>query len=103
MIWHMADSVALRSRRYRAHRAGSHHLCRHHAPLPVPYTAPLPDDEFDAAAELALLAGRLRDAYAAEPGNAALARELRVTLQAMASPPDPFDELPWHPWRSTPE
>ena len=30
------------------------------------------------------LAVRLRDAYAADPSNAALARELRVTLLAMA-------------------
>ncbi len=30
------------------------------------------------------LAVRLRDAYAADPSNAALARELRVTLLALA-------------------
>jgi len=49
-------------------------------------TPPLPDGEFDAAGELALLAGRLRDAYAADPLNAPLARELRLTLQAMMGP-----------------
>jgi hypothetical protein len=37
----------------------------------------------DPIAELRRLAGRLRDAHVADPGNALLARELRMTLQTL--------------------
>lgn len=37
----------------------------------------------DARSALRLLAGQLQAAYAREPGNALLARELRMTLQAL--------------------
>ena len=52
-------------------------------------------DDLDPAEELRRLAGRLVEAYAADPGNAALAREARFTLLAVAVPDgDPeLDEL----------
>jgi hypothetical protein len=81
----MADSDALRSRRKRAHAAGDHHLCRHR-PQPPPVTQlpqPEPGDDLDPAAELRRLAGCLVAAYRADPGNASLAREARMTLLAL--------------------
>ena len=53
----------------------------------------------DPAAALLRLARRLEAAHEAEPGNANLARELRVTLQvlagddAMPPPPDEVDQI----------
>jgi hypothetical protein len=52
----------------------------------------------DPAAELEGLARRLAVAHVADPGNAALARELRITLQALAAAEpdgvdDPLEEL----------
>jgi hypothetical protein len=97
----MADSDAVRSRRKRAHAQGDHSLCRSGKcaqgvyPRPVAY---LPDPvldtgELDPAAELRALAGRLAAAYAADTGNAALARELRATLLAIPEARDEFDPL----------
>ncbi len=79
----MADSGAVRQARYKRHQAGDHSTCKHDRPLRLA-PAPPPDPDFDAAAELRALAARLSAAYAADTGNAALARELRVTLQALA-------------------
>jgi hypothetical protein len=79
----LADSGALRTQRYKCHKAGDHSLCRHapgaegqdgHPPA-VPVSDPI--------GELRRLAGRLRDAHEADPGNALIARELRMTLQAL--------------------
>lgn len=71
---------------------GDHSQCRHRPQLAPVVPAPSPDaDDFDAPAELAALAGRLRDAYAADPGNATLARELRLTLLAMTGPSGALD------------
>jgi hypothetical protein len=84
----MPDSNALRSRRKRAHAAGDHHLCKHW-PQPAPVSLappPEPGDGFDPGLELRKLAGRLAAAYAADTGNAALARELRQTLLAISAP-----------------
>lgn len=81
----MADSDALRQRRHKAHISGDHHLCRH----PVkPALAPFPPGQqqsevTDPAAELRRLAGRLAAAHEHEPSNAAIARELRITLQVL--------------------
>ena len=80
----MADSGALRVRRSRMHKAGDHSLCVRcaviRADMPVPEgVAPVADAE----AELRALAGTLAVAYRAQPDNALLARELRMTLQAL--------------------
>lgn len=85
----MADSNAVRSRRKRQHAANDHSECttrcraRRLAAVPA-VTVTVPDD-FDPAAEMRRLAGRLAAAYAADTGNAALARELRATLLAIKS------------------
>ena len=80
----MADSGAARQARYKRHKAGDHSLCRHDRPsLRVLPPVPAPDD-FDPVAEMRALAARLVTATAAEPGNAALARELRATLAALS-------------------
>jgi hypothetical protein len=88
----MADSGALRVRRARAHAAGDHSLCRRCpavrggtepskrvALVPRP-PAPL---KLDAEAEMRALASRLAAAHEAEPSNALLARELRMTLREL--------------------
>jgi hypothetical protein len=80
----MADSEAVRSRRKRAHAAGDHSLCRRDCAAlklaaPPPGAAPAQDPE----AEMRLLAARLAAAHHADPGNASLARELRMTLQSL--------------------
>jgi hypothetical protein len=45
--------------------------------------APAPDEDFDAAGEMRRLAQRLVEVHEAEPGNAVLARELRMTLREL--------------------
>jgi hypothetical protein len=84
----VADPGALRVRRARAHKAGDHSLCRRCAAVSAdsrevlavqPRIAPVTDAE----SELRELAGLLAAAYRADPGNALLARELRMTLQAL--------------------
>ena len=71
-------------RRSRAHRAGDHSLCVRCAvkradPAAVEAAEPVTDPK----AGLELLAGQLTAAYRADMGNALLARELRMTLQAL--------------------
>ena len=79
----MADSGALRTRRARAHKAGDHSLCRRcDGSKPVPAVSGAVSVS-DPIRELRRLAGRLRDAHEADPGNALIARELRMTLQAL--------------------
>jgi hypothetical protein len=93
----MPDSDALRARRYRAHRAGDHHLCRHLAAVPLSLDASnaTSADDLDPRAEMRQLAARLIDAHQADRGNAALAREARATLLALAgmAPDDEDDEF----------
>ena len=82
----MADSGALRQRRSKAHKAGDHRLCKRSCAAAARLRAvPVParPDEVDAAEGLAALARTLAAAYEADPGNALLARELRMTLQAL--------------------
>ena len=85
----MADSDALRQRRRKAHVQGDHSLCRRCQvvkPHPVAAVADLPPgigEVTDAAAELRQLAWRMAEAHRADPANAILGRELRVTLQAL--------------------
>jgi hypothetical protein len=71
-------------RRSRAHKAGDHSLCKRCAvlradPAAVRLAAPVTDP----VAGLRLLAGQLSAAYGTDTGNALLARELRMTLQAL--------------------
>ena len=58
-------------------------------------TVPEPAGDFDPRAELRALAGRLAVAYADDPANAAIARELRLTLLAIEpeEAEDPFDPI----------
>lgn len=80
----MADSGAVRQRRYKAHRAGDHRYCRHLREAPVMAGVPSPDPgELDPVVALRELAGRLAGAYDADRGNAAIARELRLALSAL--------------------
>ena len=87
----MADSDSLRSRRSRQHRQGDHSLCRHDRAVRV--TAPdipiVTGADFDPVTMLRDLAVRLVAACQADPGNAPLARELRMTLQAIEPDPEP--------------
>jgi len=78
----MADGDALRSRRKRAHAAGDHSLCLRCAAVRDPAAA-VPAELGAPAAELRELAARLAGAHRADPGNALLGRELRLTLQAL--------------------
>jgi hypothetical protein len=96
----MADSGALRQRRYKAHKRGDHRYCRHLREMPaVEMLAPADPGELDPVAELRALAGRLAAAYDTDRGNTAVARELRLTLSALiglpgaGDEPDPLDEL----------
>jgi hypothetical protein len=96
----VADSSAVRSRRYRQHKQGDHSLCRHDRPFLIPVAEAqignaVADSgaDFDPAEELRKLAGRLLAAYADDPGNAALAREARFTLQAISAPPEEAPEM----------
>jgi hypothetical protein len=80
----IADSEALRAQRYRLHRAGDHSLCVRCAVLRAgPGAASEAVPVTDPAKGLRLLAGQLTAAYGADLGNALLARELRMTLQAL--------------------
>jgi hypothetical protein len=88
----LADSGALRVRRARAHKAGDHSLCvrcavLRAAPDVIREAVPVADPEQG----LRVLAGQLTAAYRADPGNALLARELRMTLQALMAPAGSVD------------
>jgi hypothetical protein len=49
----------------------------------------------DAPLEMRRLAGRLAQAYAADPSNAALARELRETLLVIRPPGEAEEDAAW--------
>jgi hypothetical protein len=85
----VADSDALRTRRRRAHAAGDHSLCKR---CPV-VRIEAEGEEIPASdrAKLRWLAEGLARAYQADPGNALLARELRMTLQALLGGGDAND------------
>jgi hypothetical protein len=87
----VADSGAVRTARYKRHKAGDHALCKHGSRLVSPLSVRDPG-ELDPALELRTLASRLAVAYEADPGNAALARELRVTLLAIGPGIDETDQ-----------
>jgi hypothetical protein len=93
----MADDGATRTRRWKAHKRGDHHLCGPHCDASsVTVTAPvpgdLPDGPVDALEALARQARRLEAACEANPGNAALERELRATLLALRGPGKTADD-----------
>jgi hypothetical protein len=85
-----ADSDALRSRRKRAHASGDHSLCRRNCgvtvtPARIAELSPARgDNPVNPRASLRSLALRLEAAHEADPANAMVARELRVTLLALA-------------------
>ena len=93
----MADSNAVRQQRKRAHAAGDHRLCRGCDALTVVVPLPAADGtEFDPPASLVALARRLEAAHEADPANANVARELRMTLMGLAGDgtgPPPEDEV----------
>jgi len=89
--WIVADSGAVRTARYKRHKAGDHSLCRHGS-RPVSPLPTLDPGELDPARELRVLASRLAVAYEADSGNAALARELRATLLAIVPGTDETDQ-----------
>jgi hypothetical protein len=119
--WHnliMADSDALRSRRKRLHAAGDHSLCRRcdarraqlagltaawdAAAVPVarvpargsqdPNISPA-SETLQPKAMMEGLAQRLEEAHKADPPDSAVARELRMTLQALGGAGGGDDEL----------
>jgi len=86
----MADNGALRVRRHRLHAAGDHSLCRRCKALTAAPPAPADDvpvvpqaEVKDAETGLRQLAARLTTAHEADPANAMVARELRMTLQVL--------------------
>lgn len=83
----MADSDALRQRRRKAHVSGDHSLCRRCRAVKPPVQpfppGPQATEVTDAEAELRRLAARLVTAHEHEPANAIVARELRMTLEAL--------------------
>jgi hypothetical protein len=102
----MADDGATRARRHRLHKAGNHSQCRRGCAqireVPRP-SSEVPrvqagSGEFDARQAMQDLATQLRDACAANPDDAVLAREYRLTLMELAKGgdgdgKDPFAEL----------
>src|SRR5262252_7389943 len=100
----MADSGSLRVRRHRQHRAGNHSLCRPGCGGITRVPPALPKIGGDAAkiadplAAMAELAAQLKAACEANPADAVLAREYRLTLVELAKGSDgdgkdPFAEL----------
>jgi len=84
----MADSAALRSRRSRAHAAGDCSLCRHGTVSRLVTVPAAGDTPVDARGALEGLARRLEAVHEADPANALVARELRMTLQALSGADD---------------
>jgi hypothetical protein len=68
---------------------GDHALCRRCSAVKGAPMSPVPDlpvgagEVTDAPSELRQLAWRMAEAHRADPANAILARELRLTLQAL--------------------
>lgn len=103
----MPDSGSLRVRRHRQHKAGNHALCKPGCGgiTKVPATSPgiQPDraasgENLDPLKAMAALAVQLEAACAANPADAVLAREYRLTLMELAKGgdrdrPDPFADI----------
>ena len=102
----MADDGATRQRRHRLHKAGNHSMCGRgcgksrqvsRLPAEIPRVQAA-SGEFDPVARMRDLAEQLREACAANPADAVLAREYRLTLMELAKggdgdKADPFAEL----------
>jgi hypothetical protein len=93
----MADDGATRTRRWKAHKRGDHHLCGPRcAVLGGPVTAPvlsdMPPGLVDVDAALERQVRRLEAACEAAGGNAVLERELRATLLALRGPGKTADD-----------
>jgi hypothetical protein len=89
------DSQAVRDKRYRSHKRGDHSLCKH-PPLSSPLVIQVELDQPEASPRerLDLLARRLEAVHRAQPENALVARELRLTLDSLAKlDPVPVDAL----------
>ena len=89
----MADSGALRQRRHKLHSGGDHSLCKpgcgrnREVPAARPRITVIPGSsagDREPVARLLALADRLEQAHIDDPANSAVAKELRVTLQALA-------------------
>ena len=78
-------------RRARAHAAGDHSLCKRCAVVRLAEPPVDTEPVDDPMAEMRLLAGRVAKAHVRDPGNALLARELRMTLQALMGPGEAVD------------
>lgn len=96
----MADSDAVRQARRRRHRSGDHSMCRKgcqgsRASVRVPAIEAGSGQDLDPSAALRDLAVRLQAACAADPGNSALARELRATLMALMPSREPGVDAEW--------
>src|SRR5262252_2641678 len=103
----MADSGSLRVKRHRQHRAGNHSLCRPgcggitRAPVTPARNAGVAGDQgkiADPMVAMSELAAQLKVACEANPADAVLAREYRLTLVELAKGSDgdgkdPFAEL----------
>jgi hypothetical protein len=93
----MADDGATRTRRWKAHKRGDHHLCgprcdASSAPVTVTVPGDTGDGPVDAQAALERQARRLEAACEADGGNAVLERELRATLLALRGPGKTADD-----------
>jgi hypothetical protein len=97
----MADSGSTRTRRWKLHKSGDHSLCKpgcgRNPPVPrglvvIPELPAGPGD-LDARRSMVRLAERLEAAHEADPSNSAVARELRVTLQALAGQVPPREDV----------
>jgi hypothetical protein len=93
----MADDGATRTRRWKAHKRGDHHLCGPRcdavgAVVAVSAPGDMAEGPVDAQAALEQQARRLEAACEANPGNAALERELRATLLALRGPGKTADD-----------
>jgi hypothetical protein len=94
--WIMADDGATRTRRWKAHKQGLHHLCgprcdARSASVTARVPGDMPEGPVDVDAALERQARRLEAACEAGGGNAVLERELRLTLLALRGPGESVD------------
>jgi hypothetical protein len=103
----MADFGSLRVKRHRLHARGDHSLCKRCAAKRAQVAnlaaawdaAALPGAEdasvaqFSPRAMMEALAQRLEEAHKADPADSGVARELRMTLQALGAAGGGDDEL----------